>query len=88
MYLITFYSQFDANMFFKSFSGKGKVVRKPVPRELSSSCGTCCFFTPENDEEDSNQLFMDADYEKVYKVVTDETQGKAKTNYVMLLEKE
>lgn len=88
MYLITFFSQFDANMFFRTFSSKGKVVRKPVPRELSSSCGTCCFFTPENESSDYNQLFLNADYEKVYRVDMDETKEKAKANYVMLVEKE
>lgn len=46
MYLVTFHSNFDANMFKKKMSPFGELKRKPVPRELSSSCGTCFSYEP------------------------------------------
>lgn len=45
-YIATFYSHFGAVRFVKELSkvgGTGKM--KPVPRTLSSSCGTCVFYT-------------------------------------------
>ena len=41
-YIATFYSHFGAIRFKKLCSGKGWAARvMPVPRDLSSSCGTC-----------------------------------------------
>ena len=64
MYLITFHSNFDANMFNKKMSPYGALKRKPVPRELSSSCGTCFEFTPsvENYLDELNKQ----NYESIY----------------------
>ena len=41
-YIVTFYSHFGAIRFKKYCEGKGyKAQIMPVPRDLSSSCGTC-----------------------------------------------
>lgn len=99
-YLVTFYSQFDSNQFYRNFSKLGEVVRKPVPRELSSSCGTCCTFKPNDDADDIMKLLGEAELEKVYLVTEpkeDKEEPKAKraknqagrkVNYTLLLEKE
>ncbi len=45
-YIATFYSHFGAMRFRKEVESAGfSAVLKPVPRTLSSSCGTCCAFT-------------------------------------------
>ena len=44
-YLITFYSQFDAILANRILISAGVPVRlMPVPRAVSSSCGTCVQF--------------------------------------------
>lgn len=44
-YIATFYSHFDALMFYRSVSTQHIVAKTmPVPRALSSSCGTCVQF--------------------------------------------
>lgn len=65
MYLITFHSNFDANMFNKKMSPFGTLKRRPVPRELSSSCGTCFEFSPnvENTISEMDKLKYEAIYE-------------------------
>ena len=41
-YIATFYSHFGAIRFKKLCAGRGWAARvMPVPRDLSSSCGTC-----------------------------------------------
>ena len=82
-YLVTFYSQFDSNQFYRNFSKLGKVVRKPVPRELSSSCGTCCTFEPNsctfgpgNGMGDITELFNEAEFEKVYLMTEPQARKK------------
>ena len=45
-FIATFYSHFGAMRFKKEVEKAGaSAVLKPVPRTLSSSCGTCCAFT-------------------------------------------
>ena len=45
-YIATFFSHFGAIRFNKELSAKGTAVTlMPVPRALSSSCGTCASFT-------------------------------------------
>lgn len=66
MYLITFHSNFDANMFNKKMSSYGKLTRKPVPRELSSSCGTCFLLNP--NDTFSLYIFKDVNFEAVYEI--------------------
>lgn len=45
-YLITFHTNFDALTFRQKAGKYGRVNLRPVPRKLSSSCGTCAEFTP------------------------------------------
>ena len=45
-YIATFYTHFGAVSFNRKMKTKaGGVKMMPVPRALSSSCGTCVFFT-------------------------------------------
>ena len=45
-FIATFYSHFGAMRFKKEVEKTGSpAFLKPVPRALSSSCGTCCAFT-------------------------------------------
>lgn len=45
-YMITFYSHFSALSFQRALAAKGiTVTLMPVPRSLSSSCGTCASLT-------------------------------------------
>lgn len=47
-YIATFFSHFGAIRFQKQCAGLGCQAQvRPVPRNLSSSCGTCVFFTTE-----------------------------------------
>lgn len=46
-YIATFHSHFGA-VRFKKESGIPEVRLMPVPRDLSSSCGTCAFFQAED----------------------------------------
>ncbi len=44
-YIATFYSHFGAVRFVRVLKSRGLFgVAKPVPRQLSSSCGTCVEF--------------------------------------------
>ena len=83
MYLITFHSQFDSNIFVRKMKSCGSVRQKPVPRQLSSSCGTCCTFEPNDDsfEEESLQAL---EFEKVY-LISGETKNP---EYELIFEKE
>lgn len=80
MYLITFHSQFDSNLFFKKMREHGTVRRKPVPRQLSSACGTCCVFEPD-DPCSGLALLPDQAFEKIYWI-------KDGNNYELLYENE
>ena len=45
-FVVTFYSHFDGILFKKEFEKKDIEVKLgPVPRRLSSSCGTAAFFS-------------------------------------------
>lgn len=45
-YLVTFHTHFDAIQYVKFLKTKNlQGTLKPVPRKVSSSCGTCAFFT-------------------------------------------
>ena len=42
VYIATFYSHFGAMMYFKELKNQGITGKlMPVPRKVSSSCGTC-----------------------------------------------
>lgn len=44
-YIATFFTHYDAVLFARELQGRGVAVRlSPVPRRLSSSCGTCARF--------------------------------------------
>lgn len=48
-YIATFYSHFGAVRFKKLCEGKGIAAKvMPVPRDLSSSCGTCVRYEGED----------------------------------------
>ncbi|HJB27174.1 MAG TPA: DUF3343 domain-containing protein [Candidatus Blautia faecavium] len=71
-FIATFYSHFGAIQFKKACDRKGlKAVIMPVPRSLSSSCGTCVRFFAQNQEE------FPAKPEELEQIV--ETDG---TNYI------
>lgn len=80
MYLITFHSQFDSNIFKRSMTQYGKVKQKPVPRNLSSSCGTCCEFEPDSTRSISD-LIRDMSFERVFVIGENDT-------FTLLFEKE
>lgn len=70
MYLMTFHSQFYSNMFARKAKVYGKVRQKPVPRQLSSSCGTCCTLEPDYSkygEEEILEILKGMDFEKLYR---------------------
>lgn len=67
MFLVTFHTNFDANLFSRKARQWGKVTLKPVPRQLSSSCGTCAVFTPESGELPEAEL-ASLSFEKLFKV--------------------
>lgn len=49
-YIATFHTHYDATRFFRRVRPLADVRMKPVPRALSSSCGTCVVFTAEGAE--------------------------------------
>lgn len=61
-FVLTFNTQLDA-VIAKKFCEKDKIICKlaPVPRSLSSSCGTCAFVTTD----DSNKLSK-ISYEEIF----------------------
>lgn len=62
-YLATFYTHAAALMTNRSLQKKGVVSKLgPVPRKVSSSCGTCVMYT--SDDPHLNE--MDSDVEAVY----------------------
>ncbi len=65
MYLVTFHTNFDANLFSRKAKTLGKAQMKPVPRQLSSSCGTCVVFEPADGGQMPDTLSSLA-FEKMY----------------------
>ena len=65
-YIATFFSHFGAIRYKKICDGRGaKAKIMPVPRSLSSSCGTCVSY--ENDEYIIDESFVD----EIEKIVCD-----------------
>lgn len=67
-YIVTFHTHFDAlqyERFLKKEGIKGRL--QPVPRALSSSCGTCIKFA-EEDGIGENPRFLDHEFEKLFAV--------------------
>lgn len=76
-FVATFHTHLSAMLTCRALTGAGWEARMaPVPRSVSSSCGTCVFFTAE----DPCRELMDEDAERVY-----EQQGK---QYLLLLDLE
>ena len=75
-FIATFHTHLAALMTCRNLNGKGaKAGMMPVPRKLSSSCGTCVRYHAE----DAFLGSMDADVEGVYEVI-------GKDEYVQLME--
>lgn len=78
IYIATFYSHFTAMVFQKAVKEKGFCSKlMPVPRYLSSSCGTCVQF--ETEAADLSDLFR---YDGIEKIFFIEGEGKATEIYV------
>lgn len=77
-YIATFHTHLSALMTNRSLKALGiQAQMMPVPRKLSSSCGTCVRYLAE----EPNLSAMDEDVEGVYEKV-------GKEEYVLLMEKE
>ena len=67
-YIATFYSHFGAIRFSRELKGKSiEGVIMPVPRNLSSSCGTCVSYQSDNWE----VCEIHGEVEQVVEVVSD-----------------
>ena len=66
-FLVTFHTHFDANVFMKKVKVLGSARMKPVPRKLSSSCGTCVEFSPD-DKNFKAESLSNMEYESLYRI--------------------
>ena len=67
-FVATFHTHLSALMTERALKKAGHTARMaPVPRQLSSSCGTCVFYTAP----DLSMDCLDEDRERVYEVVGD-----------------
>lgn len=65
-YIGTFHTHLSALMTSRKLTSLGVTARMmPVPRKLSSSCGTCVYYKSESPHLD----IMDEDVEGVYQIV-------------------
>ena len=77
-YIGTFHTHLSALMTSRKLTGMGITARMmPVPRKLSSSCGTCVYYKAE----EPHLEVMDEDVEGVYEVT-------GKEQYQLLMENE
>lgn len=69
-YLATFHTHFDAMKYLRFLKGRGiKGALKPVPRRISSSCGTCAVFDYGHSLEASElEEFTKEDVEGLYRI--------------------
>lgn len=76
-YIATFFSHFGSIRFHKQCKARGwQATMRPVPRDLSSSCGTCVYFKTEQLPElkelltpEMEQLVrVEQDYIEIFKV--------------------
>ena len=75
-YIATFHTHLSALMTSRNLAGLGVNARMmPVPRKLSSSCGTCVRYLAEGPNLDA----MDEDVEAVYEKI-------GKEDYTLLME--
>ena len=69
-YIATFHTHLSALLTSRSLSALGLEARMmPVPRKLSSSCGTCVRYLAQNPNLDA----MDEDVEAVYEKINSES---------------
>ena len=74
-FVATFHTHLSAMLTCRALTGAGLEARMaPVPRSVSSSCGTCVFFTAE----DPCRELMDEDAERVYE--------QQEEQYILLLD--
>lgn len=77
-YIGTFHTHLSALMTSRKLTGLGLTARMmPVPRKLSSSCGTCVYYKAE----EPHLEVMDEDVEGVYQII-------GKEEYATLMENE
>ena len=77
-YIATFHTHLSALLTSRTLTGIGvKAQMMPVPRKLSSSCGTCVRYLAENPHLDA----MDEDVEGVYEKI-------GREEYTLLMENE
>ncbi len=77
-YIATFHTHLSALMTSRNLTGLGLQARMmPVPRKLSSSCGTCVRYVAE----DAHLSAMDEDVEAVYEKI-------GKEDYALLMRAE
>nr|WP_297173861.1 DUF3343 domain-containing protein [uncultured Agathobaculum sp.] len=68
-YIATFHTHLSAMLTFRALQKAGHPAKmQPVPRTLSSSCGTCVRFSAEND----CRALLDLDAEALYSVLGDD----------------
>ena len=76
-FIATFHTHLSALMTSRKLSAMGLQARMmPVPRKLSSSCGTCVLYQSQDPQLD----IMDEDVEGVYEVVGHETYTQLMRN--------
>lgn len=67
-YIAVFHTHLSALRTYRALAAAGYDAKMaPVPRALSSSCGTCVHYSGE----DEAPSFMDTDYDYIVKVVGD-----------------
>jgi hypothetical protein len=77
-YIATFHTHLSALITSRTLTGLGvRAQMMPVPRKLSSSCGTCVRYL----SEDANLSAMDEDVEAVYEKI-------GKDDYLLLMNAE
>jgi len=63
-YIATFFSHYDALIFFDHLKAKGiRAKLLPVPRKISASCGTCVSFSSKDLEFDFTGCEIEAIYD-------------------------
>lgn len=72
-YIVTFHTHFSAILTRRNMDSRGvELNMEPVPRALSSSCGTCIRYRSESDCAE----LIDKDFEAVYLVRADNEYEK------------
>ncbi|MEL7610667.1 MAG: DUF3343 domain-containing protein [Bacillota bacterium] len=67
-YIAAFHTHLSAMRTYRALTAAGRDAKMaPVPRALSSSCGTCVYYSGE----DEALCCMDADYDYIVKVMQD-----------------